>query len=194
MRSSDGAVAPAEAPDRWKLQFPSAVTTLTIVTVVWVAALSLPAGSYRHAPDGSPMPSPRPVLCCCVCRRSRDRQGRVRHVPAFRLAAAPCAVRRVNRHRRDRRSASVSRPTSVTAQADGAVLAQVSGHERCGPERRGPSSTDPTQGDGSRPDDRELDALPSPGGVPYLAVARIDAHVVRIATSEEENQIALPDL
>jgi len=57
MKESDGGVAQAEAPVRRKLQFPSAVTTLAIVTViVWVAALFLPAGAYRHAPDGSPMP------------------------------------------------------------------------------------------------------------------------------------------
>jgi uncharacterized ion transporter superfamily protein YfcC len=57
MKSSDGEVGPAEAPVRRKLQFPSAVTTLAIVTViVWVAALFLPAGAYRHAPDGSPIP------------------------------------------------------------------------------------------------------------------------------------------
>lgn len=57
MAASDGGVAPAESPVRRKLEFPSAVTTLVIVTiVVWVAALFLPAGGYRAAPDGSPIP------------------------------------------------------------------------------------------------------------------------------------------
>src|SRR6187551_3063716 len=48
-----------EPPPRAKrrLAFPSAVTTLALVTLlVWVAALFLPAGSYRLAPDGSPIP------------------------------------------------------------------------------------------------------------------------------------------
>jgi uncharacterized ion transporter superfamily protein YfcC len=49
--------APAPAPARKKLEFPSAVTTLVIVTVVvWVAALFIPAGAYRLAADGSPIP------------------------------------------------------------------------------------------------------------------------------------------
>ena len=37
--------------------FPSAVTTLVIVTIlVWVAALFIPAGQYAHDADGSPVP------------------------------------------------------------------------------------------------------------------------------------------
>ena len=40
-----------------KFQFPSAVTTLAIVTVlVWVAAIFLPAGQYDLDADGSPIP------------------------------------------------------------------------------------------------------------------------------------------
>ena len=46
-----------DPPAKRRLAFPSAVTTLAIVTVaVWVAALFLPAGSYQHAADGSPIP------------------------------------------------------------------------------------------------------------------------------------------
>ena len=38
-------------------RFPSAVTTLALVTVlVWVAAIFIPAGAYRLAADGSPIP------------------------------------------------------------------------------------------------------------------------------------------
>jgi uncharacterized ion transporter superfamily protein YfcC len=38
-------------------QFPSAVTTLVIVTLlVWVAALFIPSGAYKEAPDGTPIP------------------------------------------------------------------------------------------------------------------------------------------
>lgn len=51
-----GDQARATKPKR-KFQFPTAVTTLVIVTVlVWVAALFLPAGKYATAPDGSPIP------------------------------------------------------------------------------------------------------------------------------------------
>lgn len=40
-----------------RLQFPSAVTTLVIVTIlVWVAALFIPAGRYATDADGSPIP------------------------------------------------------------------------------------------------------------------------------------------
>ena len=40
-----------------KFGFPSAVTTLAIVTVlVWVAALFIPPGQYAHDADGSPIP------------------------------------------------------------------------------------------------------------------------------------------
>lgn len=53
----DAGAAPSERPVRRRLEFPSAVTTLVIVTVlVWVGALFLPAGSYRTATDGSPIP------------------------------------------------------------------------------------------------------------------------------------------
>ena len=46
----------AAAPKR-SFQFPSAVTTLAIVTgVVWIAALFLPSGSYDTDADGSPIP------------------------------------------------------------------------------------------------------------------------------------------
>ena len=47
---------PATAPKR-AFQFPGAVTTLAIVTVlVWVAALFIPSGHYRTDADGSPIP------------------------------------------------------------------------------------------------------------------------------------------
>ena len=40
-----------------RFQFPTAITTLALVTViVWVAALFLPSGSYQTAADGSPIP------------------------------------------------------------------------------------------------------------------------------------------
>ena len=46
-----------EPPAKRRLAFPSAVTTLAIVTVVvWVAALFIPAGEYRTTEDGSPIP------------------------------------------------------------------------------------------------------------------------------------------
>ena len=49
--------ADAEAPAKRKFQFPSAVTTLAIVTVlVWVAALFLPSGTYAMDAEGSPIP------------------------------------------------------------------------------------------------------------------------------------------
>src|SRR5262245_22327556 len=38
-------------------QFPSAVTTLVIVTLlVWIAALFIPSGVYKETPDGTPIP------------------------------------------------------------------------------------------------------------------------------------------
>ena len=50
----------ADAPSgerKGRLGFPSAVTTLAIVTLlVWVAALFIPAGQYAHDADGSPIP------------------------------------------------------------------------------------------------------------------------------------------
>ena len=49
-------VEPRPVPKR-SFQFPSAVTTLAIVTLlVWIAALFLPAGQYKTAADGSPIP------------------------------------------------------------------------------------------------------------------------------------------
>jgi uncharacterized ion transporter superfamily protein YfcC len=46
-----------EAPPRRKLEFPSAVTTLALVTLlVWVAAMFIPAGRYLVGADGSPIP------------------------------------------------------------------------------------------------------------------------------------------
>ena len=46
-----------ETKQRKRFQFPSAVTTLAIVTVVvWLAALIIPAGQYKTQPDGSPIP------------------------------------------------------------------------------------------------------------------------------------------
>jgi uncharacterized ion transporter superfamily protein YfcC len=48
--------APEPTPKR-TFRFPSAVTTLAIVTLlVWVAALFIPAGQYDLADDGSPIP------------------------------------------------------------------------------------------------------------------------------------------
>ncbi len=44
-------------PDKGRFGFPSAVTTLAIVTVlVWFAALFIPAGKYSTDADGSPIP------------------------------------------------------------------------------------------------------------------------------------------
>jgi uncharacterized ion transporter superfamily protein YfcC len=55
--TTPAAVDEQDPPAKRRLGFPSAVTTLAIVTVVvWVAALFLPAGSYQHAADGSPIP------------------------------------------------------------------------------------------------------------------------------------------
>ncbi|MDQ1247859.1 MAG: hypothetical protein QG597_2231 [Actinomycetota bacterium] len=46
-----------DAPAKRTFAFPSAVTTLALVTVlVWVAALFLPAGQYDLDADGSPIP------------------------------------------------------------------------------------------------------------------------------------------
>jgi uncharacterized ion transporter superfamily protein YfcC len=48
---------PGDAPARRRFAFPSAVTTLVIVTVlVWLAALVIPAGTYQHDADGAPIP------------------------------------------------------------------------------------------------------------------------------------------
>jgi uncharacterized ion transporter superfamily protein YfcC len=42
---------------RKKFEFPTAVTTLALVTVgVWFAALLIPAGAYEHDDDGAPIP------------------------------------------------------------------------------------------------------------------------------------------
>jgi len=44
-------------PGHWKFEFPSAVTTLAVVTVlVWIAALFIPAGHFATDADGSPIP------------------------------------------------------------------------------------------------------------------------------------------
>ena len=48
--------APAPKAKR-SFQFPSAVTTLVIVTLlVWIAALFIPSGVYEETPDGAPIP------------------------------------------------------------------------------------------------------------------------------------------
>ena len=48
---------PQEPPPKKRFEFPSAVTTLAIVTVlVWIAALFIPAGQYAIDADGSPIP------------------------------------------------------------------------------------------------------------------------------------------
>ncbi|MEI2641769.1 MAG: hypothetical protein V9G10_05405 [Candidatus Nanopelagicales bacterium] len=47
----------AAATTKKKFEFPSAVTTLAIVTfLVWFAALFIPAGKYTLDADGSPLP------------------------------------------------------------------------------------------------------------------------------------------
>jgi uncharacterized ion transporter superfamily protein YfcC len=49
--------SPEAARPKRSFQFPSAVTTLAIVTVlVWVAAIFIPAGRYDTKADGSPIP------------------------------------------------------------------------------------------------------------------------------------------
>jgi uncharacterized ion transporter superfamily protein YfcC len=46
-----------QAPAKRRFEFPSAVTTLAIVTIlVWVAALFIPAGEYALDVDGAPIP------------------------------------------------------------------------------------------------------------------------------------------
>jgi len=55
--SGESPAGAAGTPKKRTFEFPSAVTTLVIVTLlVWVAALFLPAGAYQQAPDGSPIP------------------------------------------------------------------------------------------------------------------------------------------
>lgn len=50
------ATGPSQAPTR-KFEFPSAVTTLALVSVlVWTAALFIPPGRYATDADGSPIP------------------------------------------------------------------------------------------------------------------------------------------
>lgn len=52
----DGPAEGGDRPER-SFQFPSAVTTLAIVTVlVWVVALVIPSGQYDTDQDGSPIP------------------------------------------------------------------------------------------------------------------------------------------
>lgn len=47
----------ATATRKKKFQFPSAVTTLAIVTVlVWIGAIFLPSGRYQLDGEGSPIP------------------------------------------------------------------------------------------------------------------------------------------
>ena len=53
----DGTTTQEAAKRTRKLAFPSAVTTLAIVTfLVWVAAVFIPAGQYRLDDDGAPIP------------------------------------------------------------------------------------------------------------------------------------------
>lgn len=57
--TTDADVADEQAGDTAtrSFQFPSAVTTLALVTVlVWVAAIFIPAGTYQSDADGSPIP------------------------------------------------------------------------------------------------------------------------------------------
>jgi uncharacterized ion transporter superfamily protein YfcC len=61
MSTTDDSVAsPVDAqpePPKKKFEFPSAVTTLGIVTVlVWVAAIFIPSGVYQLNEDGAPIP------------------------------------------------------------------------------------------------------------------------------------------
>ena len=50
-------MAGAESTTKKKFQFPSAVTTLAIVTVlVWIAAIFLPSGRYQLDGEGAPIP------------------------------------------------------------------------------------------------------------------------------------------
>jgi uncharacterized ion transporter superfamily protein YfcC len=57
MTTTDTRAADTTPARKRKLEFPSAVTTLAIVTVlVWVAALFIPAGTYESDADGSPIP------------------------------------------------------------------------------------------------------------------------------------------
>jgi len=59
-------------PQKWRFQFPSAVTTLAIVSIlVWVAALFIPAGQYATDADGSPSR----VLTSGSNRRSASASG-----------------------------------------------------------------------------------------------------------------------
>ncbi|WP_300970399.1 hypothetical protein [Thiocapsa sp.] len=56
---SDESLSELSVPQarRGGFRFPSAVTTLVIVTVlVWVAALFIPPGQYATDADGSPIP------------------------------------------------------------------------------------------------------------------------------------------
>ena len=51
-----GTSAQAQPPKR-TFQFPSAVTTLAMVSIlVWLAALFIPSGKYDTDADGSPIP------------------------------------------------------------------------------------------------------------------------------------------
>jgi uncharacterized ion transporter superfamily protein YfcC len=46
-----------QTPARKKFQFPTALTTVAVVTVVvWLAALFIPAGTYEHDEYGAPIP------------------------------------------------------------------------------------------------------------------------------------------
>ncbi len=49
--------AATERKARKKFEFPTALTTVALVTVaVWLAALFIPAGAYEHDADGAPIP------------------------------------------------------------------------------------------------------------------------------------------
>jgi uncharacterized ion transporter superfamily protein YfcC len=51
------AKAATDRKARKKFEFPTALTTVAIVTVaVWLAALFIPAGAYEHNEDGAPIP------------------------------------------------------------------------------------------------------------------------------------------
>jgi len=57
MSTTETAEATAPARPRRRLRFPTAITTLAIVTVaVWVAAIFIPSGQYQVDADGAPVP------------------------------------------------------------------------------------------------------------------------------------------
>lgn len=57
MAAPEVAHVAGQAKPKRRFEFPSAITTLAIVTVlVWLAALFIPAGTFTHDTDGAPIP------------------------------------------------------------------------------------------------------------------------------------------